>query len=69
MHNFDGPNIFLSEIVNRAPGKVKLLFLLLQNLIGKHLHFLETIHQEEATAVRKEDDRFAAYPEYIFSSF
>ena len=30
------------------------------------MHFLKTIHQEEAVVMRKEDDRFAAYLEYIF---
>ena len=34
--------------------KVKFLFLLLRNLIGKHLHFLKTIPQEETTLMRKE---------------
>ena len=52
MYNIDGPNISASEIVNIAP--VKFLFLLLWILIGKHLHFLKTIPQEETTLMRKE---------------
>ena len=34
--------------------KVKFLFLLLPNLIEKHLHFLKTIPKEETTLMRKE---------------
>ena len=54
MYNIDGPNISSSEIVNIAPGEGQILFLLLWNLIGKHLHFLKTIPQEETTLTKKE---------------
>ena len=57
------------------PQKVKFLFLLIRNLIGKHLLFLKTIRKEEANLMGEEipitrskyvharlelDDRFAA---------
>ena len=41
MYNIDGPNISASEIVNIVPGEGQIPVLLLQNLIGKHLHFLK----------------------------
>ena len=50
MYNVDRRNISPSEIVS----KVKFLFLLFWNLIGKHLHFLKTIPQTETTLMRKE---------------
>ena len=43
MHDIDGPNISLSEIGNIGPGEGQIpVSCLLQNLIGKHLHFLKT---------------------------
>ena len=60
MYNVDGPNISPSEIVNIVPReKVKFLFLLLWNLIEKHLCFLRTILQEETIPMRKENLTFS----------
>ena len=53
MHNVDGPNISPSEMLTEDPEKVKFLFLFLKELIGKHLHLLKTILQEETMLMRK----------------
>ena len=45
MHNFYGQNLSFSKLLIEYLKKVKLLVLLLQNLIWKHLHFLQTILQ------------------------
>ena len=62
MYNVDGPNISPSEIVNIVPRereRVKFLFLLLWDLIEKHLCFLKTILQEETIPMRKEKLKFS----------
>ena len=45
MFSIDGPNIFQSGVVNIAPGKDQKFFLLC-NLILKHLHYLNTVLEE-----------------------
>ena len=60
MYNVDGPNISPSEIVNIVPTeRVKFLFLLLWDLIEKHLCFLKTILQEKTIPMRKEKLKFS----------
>ena len=52
MHNIYGQNLSFSKLLIEYPKKVKLLVLLLQNLIWKHFHFLQTILQKEITLMR-----------------
>ena len=62
MRNIDGPNIsprnISPNIVNIAPGECQIpvvVVFLLQDLIGKHLHFLKTILQQETALTGKEE--------------